>query len=324
MQKRFISIITAITIIISMISFNANVVMADSLVLSSNGLNFIKKAEGFLEEQYYDYGQWSIGYGSKTYYGEYPNGISKAEAERLLKKQVETYQGFVNRFLNKYSIKVNQNQFDALVSFTYNLGNVWESKNYPTFQLKTYLINGVSNYSDSEIKTAFGNWNKAGGKVNTGLINRRKKEAALFLSGDEVNPVSKDDLSKDSTYKTPISCVAYKKMNVYYSSGNQDSGHYISAGDACTIDAVYTNGLCSVTYPTSNGKRDAYAKFKDFTPNPVNVSSYKAEKAYTTYTHSDKKNKYGSLSVNDACTVVGQTGNMYQLCHSFIAAAYGI
>ena len=192
---------------------------------------------------------------------------------------------------------------------------MWESSKYPTFQLKTCLINGVSNYSDSKIKTAFGNWNKSGGSVSEGLTKRRRAEADLFLSGNEVNPASKDDLSKDSTYKTPISCVAYKKMNVYYSSGNQDSGHYISAGDACTIDAIYTNGLCSVTYPTSNGKRDAYAKFKDFTPNPVSVSSYKAEKAYTTYTHSDKKNKYGSLSVNDACTVVGQTGNMYQLIY---------
>ena len=134
-----------------------------------------------------------------------------------------------------------------------------------------------------------------------------------YEASDSSKPV--DNLSKDSTYKTPISCIAYKKMNVYYSSGNQDSGHYISAGDACTIDAVYTNGLCSVTYPTVNGNRDAYAKFKDFTPNPVSVSSYKAEKAYTTYTHSDKKNKYGSLSVNDACTVVGQTGNMYQLIY---------
>lgn len=129
------------------------------------------------------------------------------------------------------------------------------------------------------------------------------------------DPTSLPSLKEDSSYKTPISCVAYKKMNVYYSSGSQDTGHYISAGDACTIDAVYTNGLCSVTYPVSGGKRDAYAKINDFIPNKVTFSSYKADKAYTTYTHSDKKIKYGSLSVGDSCTVVGSTGSMRQLIY---------
>ena len=315
MKKNIIALFTTIAIAVSCLQLNSISVLASNQTLSNNGLNFVKKQEGFSSKQYWDYNQWSIGYGSKTYDGEYPNGITKEEATQLLKKQIVKYEGYVNTFLTKNSITLNQNQFDALVSFTYNLGNVWASSQYPTFQLKTYLIDGVEKHTEQEIRTAFGNWNKAGGQVNQGLVNRRKAEADLFLSGFDPDPIPQDELTKDVTYKTPISCVACKKMNVYYSSGSQDSGHYISAGDNCTIKSIYTNGLCAVAYPTSNGTRDAYAKFKDFTPNSVTPYSYIAPKAYPTYTHSDKKTKYGSLSVNDSCTVVGKTGNLLQLIY---------
>ena len=88
------------------------------------------------------------------------------------------YEGYVNSFLSKNNISVSQNKFDALVSFTYNVGNVWASQD---FSLKKYLKDGVDGYTDGQIRTAFTNWNKSGGKALRGLTNRRNAESDLFL-----------------------------------------------------------------------------------------------------------------------------------------------
>ena len=72
---------------------------------------------------------------------------------------------------------------EGVTDLDYNCGNVWVST--PTFQLKTYLINGISNYTDQQIRVAFTNWNKDGnGNVLAGLTRRRNAEADLFLSGN--------------------------------------------------------------------------------------------------------------------------------------------
>ena len=152
---------------------------------SQTGVDLIKEFEGCRltaykatsSEQYY-----TIGYG---HYGAdvYPGmTITQQQAENLLKSDLIRFENNVNDFLSKYDITIKQNQFDALVSFTYNLGNIWVK--YDTFDLKTYLINGVSNYTDEQITAAFTRWNKAGGKELDGLTRRRKAEAALFLHGN--------------------------------------------------------------------------------------------------------------------------------------------
>ncbi len=184
--------------------------------------------------------------------------------------------------------------FMAIVK--YNGGKYLVLDSYPSKKRGTYTTHYI--------------WKTFSDIRNGGITSQ-----GFHIIGKRNSSSDEEELTKNTKYKTPISCVAYKQMDVYYSSGKVESGHYISAGDACKIDAVYTNGLCSVTYPTSSGKREAYAKFNDFVPNPVSLSSYTAEKAYTTYNHSDKKKKSGSLSVNSICTIVGQTGNMYQLIY---------
>lgn len=143
-------------------------------------LDLIKEVEGFSKYKYWDYSQWTIGYGTGVGADEYPDGITEAEAEELLVQSLSTYEGYVNNFADKYDISLKQNQFDALVSMTYNLGNIWGV--YDEFDLKTYLINGSENYSFLEIAKGFGEWRMAGGSVLQGLVNRRQKETALFLS----------------------------------------------------------------------------------------------------------------------------------------------
>ncbi len=132
---------------------------------------------------------------------------------------------------------------------------------------------------------------------------------------------------KDSRYPTPISAypaATSGKITVYNSSltAYPQSTRYISFIDLCKIKAVYTNGYCEVTYPTSSGNHTEYAKTSDFIPNSVTPYSYTASYAIDTYIRSNLSEKFGSLSVNDKCTVVGKTGNKLQLIYPLNSGGY--
>lgn len=137
---------------------------------SKKGLALIKKYEGCRLEAYKDaVGVLTIGYGHT---GDIKKSqkITEEEAEELLKKDVEKFETLVNLLiLNKY--KFNQNEFDALVSFTYNLGGG---------NLQKLTANGKRN--KGQIADAIPLYNKAGGKVLSGLTKRRKEEQKLFLT----------------------------------------------------------------------------------------------------------------------------------------------
>ena len=100
-------------------------------------IDLIKEAEGFSQYKYWDYSQWTIGYGTGVGADEYPDGITEKEAEQLLKDAIGTYEDYVNKFADKYDIELKQNQFDALVSLSYNMGNIWCV--YDDLTLKTIL-----------------------------------------------------------------------------------------------------------------------------------------------------------------------------------------
>lgn len=142
------------------------------------GLALIKKYEGFYSKPYLDpIGIPTIGYGA-TYY---PNKVkvtmkdkplTKKEASELLVNMLKVYENQVALLVTK---PINQNQFDALVSFTYNLG--------ATNLGKSTLLKKVNkNPNDPTIRQEFEKWNRAGGKVLNGLTKRRKDEAALYFS----------------------------------------------------------------------------------------------------------------------------------------------
>lgn len=158
--------------------------------VGSEGLALIKRFEGcrltaykaLPSEQYYTIG-WGH-YGADVFEGM---TITQEEADALLIGDLKKYERYLNSFLNIYNVAVNQAQYDALVSFTYNLGNIWASSTYPTFQLKTFLINGPQNYTEEQIRDAFTGWNRSGGRVIDGLTRRRNAEADLFLS-DRTSP----------------------------------------------------------------------------------------------------------------------------------------
>lgn len=146
--------------------------------LGSKGLDLIKLFEGFYSKPYLDpIGIPTIGYGA-TYY---PNKkkvtmqdkpITEKEATELLKTMLISYENDVKRLVKS---KLTQNQFDALVSFTYNLGSTNLSKS-------TLLKKLNVNPNDKSIREEFMKWNKAGGKVFNGLKRRRNAEANLYFS----------------------------------------------------------------------------------------------------------------------------------------------
>lgn len=152
------------------------------MTLSIQGFEFIKKWEGFRAKPYTDAaGVPTIGYGS-TFYA---NGtkvtmndkpISVQEAETLLKKVVKSFENAVNKLVTK---SLTQSQFDALVSFCYNVG-------VGNFQKSTLLKLINQNPNDPNIYNEFLKHIRANGKILTGLQNRRKEEASLYGSKKKV------------------------------------------------------------------------------------------------------------------------------------------
>ena len=97
--------------------------------------------------------------------------IDQGTADRLLKTGLVSYE---NDVLKLVKMKLSQNQFDALVSFAYNVGSRALSTSTLLKKLNAGDIKGAAD--------EFLRWNKAGGKVLNGLPRRREAERALFLS----------------------------------------------------------------------------------------------------------------------------------------------
>ena len=93
--------------------------------------------------------------------------ISRQEADELFKKDIQPFEKEVNKINQKKNYNLNQNQFDSLVSFTFNLGKG---------RLNTLTQNRTKNQLPSGMKL----YNKAGKKVIPGLVNRRNREVELF------------------------------------------------------------------------------------------------------------------------------------------------
>lgn len=137
--------------------------------ISENGLNLIKHFEG-CELQAYKCpaGVWTIGYGHiKT--AHEGKVITQEQADEMLIEEMEEYEGYINRAVK---VELNQSQFDAMVSWVYNLGNG---------NLGASTLLKVLNMGDyAGVPAQMLRWNKAGGKVLEGLTRRRQAEADLF------------------------------------------------------------------------------------------------------------------------------------------------
>lgn len=143
---------------------------------SQAGIDLIKSFEGFRSAPYRDaVGIPTIGYGMTIY----PDGrkvtmsdkpITEAQAVEGLRNLLGRYEQAVERYAQ---IKLCQHQFDALVSFAYNVGN----EALRTSTLMRYLNQGdITSAANQMLR-----WNRAGGRVLAGLTRRRQAERAMFL-----------------------------------------------------------------------------------------------------------------------------------------------
>lgn len=143
--------------------------------ISDKGLELIKQFEGYSGKAYYDrVGVITIGYGT-TNYDFSITGVkikkgttcTKEQATKWLEKSVNTkYSPKVMKYNDKYNF--NQNEFDALCSFAYNIGSIDSLTNY-------------GKRGKREVADKMLSYSKAGGKYVQGLYNRRVKERELFL-----------------------------------------------------------------------------------------------------------------------------------------------
>ncbi len=140
---------------------------------SNKGLTFIAEVEGLRLQTYQDLaGNWTVGYGHRIE-GPYmaTKSITIEEAQEFLKEDTRIVEKSINSLV---SSPLNQNQFDALVSLTFNIGT-W------AFQESTLLIE--LNYGNYELAALeFPKWSYVKRKFSAGLFKRRLKEAALFVN----------------------------------------------------------------------------------------------------------------------------------------------
>lgn len=155
--------------------------------ISKTGLDLIEEFEGgpYLNAYRDPIGIWTIGYGHTkgVYAGQ---RITKAQAEEFLKEDAGDAEAAVNKYMSKYHF--NQNQYDALVSFAFNIGSIDQLTANGTRTIK-------------EISLAIPLYNKAGGGVLPGLVRRRAAEQKLFNSISEntgSNTESNNESNSDS------------------------------------------------------------------------------------------------------------------------------
>lgn len=138
--------------------------------IGKEGINLIKEFEGCRLTAYLcPAGVPTIGYG-RTAGVKLGMKITQTQAEEYLKQDLKKYEGYVNYYV-KHTL--TQNQFDALVSFTYNCG-------------PGNLQKLIRNRNLQQIADALPLFNKGGGKVLAGLVRRRKMERELFLKGTQL------------------------------------------------------------------------------------------------------------------------------------------
>ena len=148
------------------------------MILDNKGYLFITKHEGLSLKPYLCPAKIpTIGYGN-TYYAD-GKRVTLLDKDITKQQAFDMFKEIANRFAKRVDTlvtsNINQNQFNSLVSFAYNVGT-------GNFSSSTLLKKVNKNPNDLTIKNEFLKWNKAGGKVLNGLTNRRNEEADLYFS----------------------------------------------------------------------------------------------------------------------------------------------
>ena len=199
-----------------------------NMTASQEIIDVIKDFEGFRSKAYWDNSQWSVGYGTRCSGSGVT--VTRAEAEKLLRKVIEdTYGPVVNNFCKKIGKQPNQQQFDALLDLTYNVGGSWTTGS----AVPDVLTGPVTAL---ELVKGFGAWSRSGGGVSYVHVNRRIREALIFQYGEyylayggqdcksDLEVVSNDDLPH-------FKAVIFKTTSGKLETGKSDYAAYYAEGE---------------------------------------------------------------------------------------------
>lgn len=224
--------------------------------ISNKGLELIKSYEGCRLTAYKcPAGVWTIGYGhtSGVYEGMV---ISQAQADQFLFEDVQRFVTAVNQYQARFNF--NQNEFDALVSFTYNCG-------------AGSLANVMSCCNTKqEIAEECKLYNKGGGVVLAGLVRRREEEYQLFMSGSSTASGTSYPEKGEYFFNTRVKIRTAPNLDnssftgICYDAGESVEYHTVHR-NKCGYNWIQYNrgngsqGYCAVTN-VSTGEKFGYAE----------------------------------------------------------------
>lgn len=181
MKKKLICMLLSVVLLLGLVPAGTVLAHAASdFNVSDECVALLKEMEGFARTPYWDYGQWTVGYGTRCpdedleRYRTY--GITEEEAEALLREYLTSMCRTLNSFIDKYSLELNQNQYDALALFSYNVGTNWV---FQTGIFRSAVIDGATG---NDLIYAMTLWSNAGGQILTHLVERRLSEANMYLN----------------------------------------------------------------------------------------------------------------------------------------------
>lgn len=209
------------------------------MVISTVGIELIKEFEGcYLEAYRCPAGVWTIGYGTTEPINGKPitagMTITQQQADELLLQNLKIYEKAVNE---NVKVPLSQNQYDALVSFTYNVGCGALST--------STLLKMLNNNDYLGAADQFLRWDKAGGKVLAGLTRRRKRERELFLKD-----VSAATPKNDKDLEDAVNKIIKSGISLTYNCWNNINNMQLTNVPALLdrlggVDALVTRGIIS-------------------------------------------------------------------------------
>ena len=282
--------------------------------ISADGMVILKLEEGFSKKPYWDYSQWTVGYGTccpselKDYY--LANGITEEDAEILLHNHLIGVYKALAGFESKYGLSFTQNQFDALVLFSYNCGTSWMNDNSGTLP-KALKAKATGN----ELIRAFAVWCNAGGSVKDYLLRRRLSESYMYLEGKYAqnppsyycyviyNPNGGSVSPKSQGYNSNLTATVYATPTY---SGHTFLGWYtqkVGGTKVTVLDASTKSKTLYAHWSDSEGNQDTTPEQFNTTVTEDNVNVRKGPG--TNYTTVGVKNKGDKLQITETASGSG-------------------
>ncbi len=170
-QSQLVAGIAVFSVTLAVVAFLIIYFFNRTMKISNKGLDIIKQYEGLKLQAYQcTAGVWTIGYGH-TKGVKQGDSINEEQAEQYLIRDVQVAEDAINA----ENLNINQNQFDALVSFVFNCG-------VAAFKSSTLLRKIKADANDPAIADEFAKWRNAGGSAVAGLVRRRGSESNLYFA----------------------------------------------------------------------------------------------------------------------------------------------